>query len=173
VPSVDTGRADVRRRQIARLGECTRSAIRTTPSPMNTWPSMSGTVDLSVQDDVSLICRPTTSLTRMSPCWWASTAFEPWPRNNSARRRRAPTPGIARPAPISAGHHSLRSHRCRRSGNPAAGLPAFGFVPKTVGTVRDRRCQTVHRPTRRSACEDLALGGRGFPVPLALRRGSR
>lgn len=121
---LDTVHADARRRRMARLGECTRSTIRATPSPMNPWPSLSDTVGLSVQEDVSLICQPSTSQTRMSPCWWAATAFEPWLRNNSAFTIAArQTPGIPWPAPISAGLGGLRSRRCRRSGNPASRTP--------------------------------------------------
>jgi len=81
---LDTVHADARRRRMARLGECNRPTIRATSSPMNPWPSVSDTVGLSVQEDVSVICQPSTSQTRMSPCWWAATAFEPWLRNNSA-----------------------------------------------------------------------------------------
>ena len=58
---LDTVHADARRRRMARLGECNRPTIRATSSPMNPWPSVSDTVGLSVQEDVSLICQPSTS----------------------------------------------------------------------------------------------------------------
>ena len=142
---LDTVHADARRRRMARLGECTRSTIRATASPMNPWPSVSDTVGLSVQEDVSLICQPSTSQTRMSPCWWASTAFERRLRNNSALTSPRANARDTLARTNQRGTGGLRSRRCRRSGTPPAGLPAFGCVPKTVGTVRDRRRHTDHR----------------------------
>ena len=134
---------------------------------------MSDTVGLSVQEDVSLICQPSTSQTRMSPCWWPSTAFEPWLRNNSAltspheNTRDTLARTIQRGDTIASGRGGAAGRE-----TPPAGLGAFGYVPKTVGTVRDQRWQTDHRAREAErACEDLAPSGCGFRVPPLLRRG--